>query len=156
MAELVNHRTVPLQYRFLVAMQGALGIGNDLNKFSDADMALATKLTALYKTVRTTVQHGNQYRLQSPPFEATQVQYVSRDGAQSVVLAYLHSQQLGLAQPRVQLQGLDPNATYKLQPLDDRKFRGELTTTGTQLMGQGIDLRLTGDFDSTAVVVTRQ
>jgi alpha-galactosidase len=152
----LNHRTVPLQYRFLVAMQGALGIGNDLNKFSDADMALATKLTAFYKTVRTTVQHGNQYRLQSPPFGATQVQYVSRDGAQSIVLAYLHSQQLGLAQPRVQLQGLDPNATYKLQPLDERKFRGELTATGTQLMGQGIDLRLTGDFDSTAVVVMRQ
>lgn len=152
----LDHRTVPLEYRFLVAMQGALGIGNDLNKFSDAEMALATKLTAFYKTVRTTVQHGDQYRLQSPPFEATQVQYVSRSGAQSVVFAYLHSQQLGLAQPRVQLQGLDPNAAYKLQPLDDGKFRGELTATGAQLMGQGIDLRLTGDFDSTAVLLTRQ
>jgi alpha-galactosidase len=137
-------------------MQGALGIGNDLNKFSDSDMALATKLTALYKDVRTTVQHGNLYRLQSPPAESTQVQYVSRDGAQSLVLAYLHSQQLGLAQPRVQLQGLDPNATYRLQPLDATKLRGELDATGAQLMGQGIDVHLTGDFDSTAVVVTRQ
>jgi alpha-galactosidase len=151
----LNRRSVPLEYRFLVAMQGALGIGNDLNKFTDADMALATKLTTLYKDVRTTVQHGNLYRLQTPPSEATQVQYVSRDGAQSVVFAYLHSERLGLVQPRVPLEGLDANSTYKLQPLDGSKFHGESTATGAQLMGSGLDLRLTGDFDSTAAVLTR-
>ena len=57
----MDQRLVPLQYRFLVAMQGALGIGANLAKFSDAEMALSAKLTAFYKTIRTTVQQGRLY-----------------------------------------------------------------------------------------------
>ena len=40
----MNGRSTPLRYRFLVAMQGALGIGSNLNKFSDADTMLATQM----------------------------------------------------------------------------------------------------------------
>src|SRR4029077_4943417 len=43
-----NTRSTPLQYRFLVAMQGALGIGSNLNKSSSDDTATATKLIAAY------------------------------------------------------------------------------------------------------------
>ena len=62
----LDGRATPLQYRFLVAMQGALGIGNNLNKWTNEDFALGAKLTALYKTVRTTVQQGRLYRLTQP------------------------------------------------------------------------------------------
>jgi alpha-galactosidase len=47
----LDGRATPLQYRFLVAMQGALGIGNNLNKWTNEDFALGAKLTALYKTI---------------------------------------------------------------------------------------------------------
>ena len=35
------------EYRFLVAMMGSLGIGNNLNKWKDEDFTLATKMVAL-------------------------------------------------------------------------------------------------------------
>ena len=137
-------------------MQGALGIGQNLNKMSDGDLEQATRLTAFYKGIRSTVQQGNLYRLQSPEgSEATHVQYVSTDGEESVLFSYLHSQRYGMAQARVRLQGLDPKAAYTLEPLDPGKVRGELKVSGAVLMGEGLQVLLTGDYDSTAVKLRR-
>lgn len=151
-----ERRGIPLQYRFVVAMEGALGIGNNLNKFSDADMALSAKLVSFYKTIRTTVQQGAQYRLQSPlDRDETQMEYVSRDGSQAVLLAYLHSQRLRVAYPPVRLKGLDANAMYRVRALDPQKYRGEEMVSGAVLMGAGVQLNLRDDYDSTAVVFER-
>ena len=77
----MNGRTTPLRYRFLVAMQGALGIGSNLNKFSEDDTKLATQMVALYKRIRETVQFGSLYRLLSPSTnDTTANEYVSKDG----------------------------------------------------------------------------
>ena len=62
----MNGRSTPLQYRFLVAMQGALGIGANLNHWTDADQSLTTKMISTYKRIRSTIQTGNLYRLISP------------------------------------------------------------------------------------------
>ena len=152
----LDARSTPLQYRFLVAMQGALGIGNNLNKWTDEDMALGAKLTALYKTIRTTVQQGNLYRLESPlGHDASQVEYVAQDGSQAVLLAYLHSMRYHLAYPTVRLEGLDTAAQYRVRALDPKKYTGEDTVSGSVLMGAGVQLRMEGDYDSTALVLER-
>lgn len=152
----LDNRVIPLKFRFLVAMQGALGVGSNLNKMSPEDLRLAAKLTAFYKTVRTTVQHGNLYRLQQPEtHEASQVEYVAQDGKQAVVFAYLHSQQYGMAQPRIRLRGLDPLAFYDVQPMDGDKYTGESRVSGADLMGRGLEVALQGDYDSTAIVLKR-
>ena len=152
----MDHRMVPLQYRFVVAMQGALGIGANLAKFSDAEMALSAKLTAFYKTMRTTVQQGRLYRLASPlTNDQSQMEYVAQDGSQAVLLAYLHSQRLLLPYSPVPLRGLDPKAIYRIRALDPEKYLGEMTVSGSMLMGSGVDLNLIGDYDSTAIVMER-
>ena len=152
----LDRRNIPLQFRFLVAMQGALGIGNNLNKWTADEMTEATRLTAFYKTVRTTVQHGDLYRLVAPEHNATAaVEYVAADGSQAVLFDYLHSQQYGLPQTAILLQGLDPNATYRIHPLDAGKYTGPDTVSGSVLMGMGIALHLRGDYDSTALLIER-
>ena len=152
----LDRRSTPLQFRFLVAMQGALGVGNNLNKWSDEDTALGTRLIAFYKTIRTTVQQGKLYRLASPlAGDASQVEYVSEDGSQAVLLAYLHSMRYEEPYPTVRLQGLDAAAMYRIRALDDRKYRGEETVSGSVLMGAGVQLRMAGDYDSTALVLER-
>ena len=152
----MDQRLVPLQYRFLVAMQGALGIGANLAKFSDAEMALSAKLTAFYKTIRTTVQQGRLYRLASPlTSDQSQMEYVAQDGSQAVLLAYLHSERLLLPYSAVRLRGLDPKAMYQIRALDPNKYLGERTVSGSVLMGAGVDLNLSGDYDSTAIVMER-
>jgi alpha-galactosidase len=151
-----DHRMVPLQYRFVVAMQGALGIGANLTKFSDADMALSAKLTEFYKTIRTTVQQGRLYRLASPlTGDPSQMEYVAQDGSQAVLLAFQHSQRLLLPYPAVRLRGLAPDAMYRLRALDPEKYTGEAVLSGSVLMGAGVNLKLEGNYDSTALVLER-
>jgi alpha-galactosidase len=163
-AWVTDARRTPLQFRFLTAMQGALGIGGNLTKWTDEELAQAQGLVALYKTIRRTVQQGSLYRLTEPgppnrhadPSEPSNVEYVAKDGSQAVVLAYLHSQRFGLAYPAVRLRGLDPNATYAVNALHDGQYAGDAEVSGSVLMGEGLTLHLHGEFDSTAVVLTRR
>jgi alpha-galactosidase len=149
----MNRRSVPLQFRFLVAMQGALGVGSNLNKFSDADTALAKKMIALDKQIRPVVQTGSLYRLLSPrTSDVTASEYVAEDGSQSVLFAFRHSQQFEVPAQAIHLEGLAPDAVYRLQYLDGRTA----DFSGAYLMQHGLDLNLRGDYDSTLVVMIRQ
>jgi alpha-galactosidase len=101
----MNGRSTSLAYRFLVAMQGALGIGANLNKFTDEETKLATSMIATYKRIRVTVQTGELYRLLSPRTEdVVATQYVAADGKQAVLFAYRHSQQLRADAPAIRLR----------------------------------------------------
>jgi alpha-galactosidase len=151
-----NGRTTPLQFRFLVAMMGSLGIGANLNAWPEADLAQAARMIAFYKTIRSTVQDGDLYRLVPPGGRAAMVnQYVSLDGRQSVVFAFLQAQQHGRPQPTVLLEGLDPRAVYRVQPLDGKTVEKLQQASGAHLMAHGLTFDLKGDFDSTAVVLER-
>ncbi len=152
-----NGRSTPLEFRFLVAMQGSLGIGNNLNHWKADDFALATKMIAWYKGVRQTVQEGELYRLRSPrDGEWTYNQYVGAGAKQSVVFAIQRSQQYGRPAPTLVLRGLDEKATYRIKPLDPQKLaekQGELS--GAYLMGRGLNVNLTGDYSGTAIVLEK-
>ena len=152
----LNGRSTSLKYRFLVAMQGSLGIGSNLNHWMDADFALASRMVAIDKEIRATVQQGNLYRLFSPrEGEFTANQYVAQDGKQTVLFAFLHSQQYLRRAPIVYLRGLDEHAVYRLKTIDD-KLVGKLeTASGAYLMNHGIELRLGGDFDGTLLILER-
>jgi alpha-galactosidase len=152
----LDRRSIPLKFRFLTAMQGALGVGGNLNHWTSQEMQLGTELTALYKTVRSTVQHGRLYRLTSPQRgEVSQVEYVAPDGKQAVLFAYLQSQHYGEAYPTVQLQGLDSAAQYRVHALDPKISSGEEVVSGAVLMHLGVRLDLRGDYDATALVLER-
>ena len=148
----LNGRRTPLKFRFLVAMQGALGIGSNLNHWSEADFALARQMLAYYKTIRRTVQEGNLYRLSSPrEGSLTANEYLARDGTQAVLFAFLHSQQFLRPAPTVYLRGLEERALYRLKPLDDKLVEKQEVLSGSFLMNRGLNLRLVGDYDSTSV-----
>ncbi len=155
------NRNTPLKFRFLVAMEGSLGIGANLNNFRPEDMSAAKDLVAFYKSIRPTVQQGLQYRLIAPsrpaaPSERAATEYVSMGGAQAVVFAYLHSQNYGDPYPLVRLEGLDPRAIYRLRPLDPKQLRSPQEASGSYWMHHGLELDLRGDYDSTAVVLERR
>jgi alpha-galactosidase len=150
-------RPAPLKFRFLVAMNGSLGIGGNLNRWSEDDMALAANLTSFYKGIRETVQKGRLYRL-SPPDAAGRVvnEYVSQDGNQVALFAFLGSQHLLLDYPVVRLRDLEENALYRLRPLDPGKVvAGSESLSGAYLMHAGLSLRLRGNYDSTALVLEK-
>jgi len=153
----LNGRSTPLKFRFLVAMQGALGIGANLNHWSDEDFALATRMVAYYKSIRETLQEGDLYRLFSPrDGNLTANEYVSADGRQAVLFAFLHSQEFVRPAPTILLRGLDDSARYRIRTIDDKVVERVEVTTGSYLMHHGLDFRLGGDYDSTSLVLERE
>jgi alpha-galactosidase len=153
----MNGRSTPLETRFLVAMQGALGIGANLNKWTPQDFALAAKMIGIYKRIRPTVQTGNLYRLASPRTADTTVnQYVSADGRQSVAFAVRHSQEYNTTPPAIHLRGLEEKAAYKIEAVDNKLVEKQAVLSGAYLMSHGLDVNLKGDFDSTAILLERQ
>jgi alpha-galactosidase len=152
----MNGRTTPLEFRFLVAMQGALGIGANLNHWTEQDSAMATKLIAVYKRIRATVQTGSLYRLLSPRTnDVTANEYVSSEGRQAVLFAFRHSQQYATAAPTIRLWGLDGRAVYRVESIDGKLVETPPQLSGAYLMKAGLNLNLRGDFDATAVILER-
>jgi alpha-galactosidase len=154
----VNNRSTSLEYRFLSSMQGSLGIGANLNKWSPDDFAVAKKMVAQYKAVRETVQEGALYRLISPvgsEFAATES--VARDGHQAVVFAFLHSSQQGQPFPLLYLQGLDPQATYSLHVGQGNVANGTVDrASGAYWMQHGVAVSLRGDFQAAMLTLERE
>jgi alpha-galactosidase len=152
----MNRRSTPLQYRFLVAMQGALGVGANLNHWTDADSAMGAKMIALYKRIRPAVQTGDLYRLLSPRTnDVTANQYVAPDGKLGVLFAFRHAQQYSTAAAAVRLRGLDEKAVYRVESIDGKLVERQGELSGAYLMRAGLNLNLRGDYDSTAVVLER-
>jgi alpha-galactosidase len=153
----MNGRSTPLATRFLVAMQGALGIGANLNKWTPQDFALAARMIGVYKRIRPTIQTGNLYRLASPrTCDVTVNQYVSADGGQSVVFAVRHSQQYNTAAPAIHLRGLEEKAIYRVESVDNKLVEKQPSLSGAYLMNRGLNVNLRGDFDSTAIILEKQ
>ena len=130
------------RYKFHAAMCGTLGVGADILKLSDEEMALFTAEIARYKTWRHVVQNGDLYRLQRPSGgNVAATEYVSKDQNEAVLFVFMHSRKFGEAIPRVRLRALRADARYFC------KETGK-TYTGNTLMNLGLSVELNGDFDS--------
>ena len=157
----LNHRATSLQYRLLSSMQGSLGIGANIAKWNDEEMATAKRLIAAYHQVQPTIVQGDLYRLISPrdgsEFSATQT--VKPDKSQSVVFAFIHSTQKGHLFPALKLKGLDPAALYTLGPIEGKARAGTPTVaSGAWWMNHGLemDAEFRGDFQAAAFRLDRK
>jgi alpha-galactosidase len=157
----LNHRTTTLQYRMLSSMQGSLGIGANIAKWNDDELATVKRLIAAYHQVQTTIVQGELYRLISPrdgsEFSATQT--VRPDKSQSVVFAFIHSTQKGRLFPTLKLKGLDPAAIYALSSIEGKARPGmPAAASGAWWMNHGIDMdeQFRGDFQAAAFRLDRK
>jgi len=156
----VNRRQTSLEYRFLSAMQGGLGIGANLNHWQDSDFATAKQMVAEYKAIRATVQQGDLYRLISPQGDSQRsaTLSVSPDRRQAVLFAFLHSSTKLDPLPAIQLRGLDPAKIYRLRRIGAAPQPGEApanppTASGRFWMERGILTDLRGDFQAAGFVL---
>lgn len=148
----VNRRATSLGYRFLSAMQGALGIGANLDNWDDKHVEAAARLVAAYKDVRPLIQRGNLYRLISPRAGSARsaTLYVAPDRARAVLFAFLHSSTRLNFMPPIRLAGLDPERRYRMRAIDAAPAPDNAVRSGAFWMGRGLDLPLRGDFQATA------
>jgi alpha-galactosidase len=152
----VNNRTTSVEYRFLSSMQGSLGVGANLDKWTPDDFAVAKDMIAAYKQVRETVQHGSLYRLISPQHnsEYSATESVSLDKQQAVVFTFLHSSQKQYPFPRVYLRGLDPTREYHLRFIHGAKaLDAPEVASGSYWMNHGISVLLRGVFQAAGLIL---
>jgi alpha-galactosidase len=157
----LNHRFTSLSYRMLSSMQGSLGIGANIGKWSDEEAATAKRLISAYHQVQPTIVQGDLYRLISPrdgsEFSATQT--VSPDKSQSVVFAFIHSTQKGRIFPTLKLKGLDPAVEYALSSIEGKPRAGTPeVASGAWWMNHGLDMdtEFRGDFQAAAFRLDRK
>jgi len=154
-----NGRTTSLGYRMLSSMQGSLGIGANLNRWSPEDFSTAKRLIAAYHSAQRTIVRGDLFRLISPRdgSEFSSTETVSNDKNQAVVFAFAHSTQKGRGFPLLQLQGLEPDAEYKLSWIEGKARPGTPAgASGAWWMRHGLQLELRGDFQAAAFRLDRE
>ena len=138
-------RQVPLRFRSHVAMAGVLGIGGDLVRWSEAELAEAAELIATYKDVREVVQHGELHRLQPHTAGVSAVQYVR--GPRSVVLAWRPAPQFAEPAGPIRLAALDRDGEY----LVDGRIH-----LGSTLIAKGLPVEFPdGDYGSAMYVLDK-
>ena len=157
----LNKRATSLAYRMLSSMQGSLGIGANITKWTPDEMALAKRLIAAYHEVQPTIVQGELYRLISPrngsEFSATQS--VQQDKSQSVVFAFVHSTQEGRGFPILKLKGLDPQAQYALTAIEGKTAAdAPATASGAWWMNHGLEMDqdFRGDYQAAAFRLDRK
>jgi alpha-galactosidase len=158
-----NHRVTSLDYRFLSAMQGALGVGANLQDWTQEDFQTATRMITAYKQLRPTIQFGSLYRLIPPVFAATGLpspvsatEYIARDGSQLAVFAFLGSSHFGDPYPTLYLRGLDPKAMYRIKVISGNASDApETEESGAYWMNRGFTPALVGDFQAALFVLER-
>ena len=158
-----NHQTgrsVPLKFRFDVAMTGRLGMELQPKDMSAEEREFSKQAIAHYKTIRPIVQMGNQYRLVSP-FDKKGIaalMYINDDASQAVFFAYKMEHFAGMNVQRVRMDGLDADKTYRITELnvapcekpchlDGQTFKGRM------LMNTGVELALNKEYASRVLLL---
>ena len=147
-----NHQTgntLPLKFRFDVAMAGRLGIELQPSDMTEKERAFAKKCIATYKRIRPVVQFGDLYRLISPyggQNEAA-LMYVSPGKDHAVAFLYVLRYQCRYAYPILKLRGLDPGKKYRIVELNKESERSYCkgdgkVFTGDFLMKYGVQVQI--------------
>lgn len=145
-----NHqtgRTLPLKFRFDVAMSGRLGMEIQPKDMNVEDKKFAARAIDAYKKIRPVVQFGDQYRLMSPYDNkgVASLMYVTPDKNRSVFYAYKMNHLINMLVPVVKLNGLNPEKNYRisdLTPSDEKKpcaLDGKIIS-GKVLMNEGLPM----------------
>ena len=131
-----------LDFRFNIAMQGSLGIGGNLLKYSDEDLKLCKKYISLYKEIRELVQFGDLYRIMDIDKDEISVnQYVNGEKTESVVFIAANGTRFYKKKVPLIFDGLDENRRYTLT-IGGKQYE----KSGSYLMNVGIDIMVRGAY----------
>ncbi len=138
-----------LDFRFNIAMQGALGIGGNLTKYSEKDLEICKNNIKIYKEIRDIVQFGNLYRIMDiDEDEILFNQYVNDDRTKSVAFIAANGTRFFKKSVPMRFDGLDENKRYTLTVNNETYEK-----SGAYLMNVGIDMIIRGvDYNRIIII----
>lgn len=144
-----NHqtfRTIPLKYRVDVAMSGRLGMEIQPKNMTEAEKELCRTAIAQYKEIRSVVQFGDLYRLQSPydKLGVASLMYVTPQKEEAVFYWWKTEHFCNQHLPRIKMAGLAADKQYKvteLNRIDNEPLAVEgKVFSGAFLMANGLEI----------------
>lgn len=138
----LSKREIPTRFRFHSAMMGTLGVGSNILKLDQEEIAVYRDMIAQYKTIRSVVQEGDFYRLR-PLSQNKYYAYQYLHQGRGLLFVFLPQTMIGHDGARILLQGLDPAGQYRMTVLGE-----EFTKSGEYFMNFGVKIRLVGDYAS--------
>ncbi len=142
-----NGRITPFETRGHVALFGTFGYELDITKISEEERAQIPGQIALYHKYNELIREGDYYRLASfsknNEFDCWSVN--AKDGSECLVAYVSVFARMNMKGRTVKLQGLDPDALYKVEGTDETYY-------GDVLMNVGYHFpEIRGDFQSRLV-----
>ena len=150
-----NHqtgRTLPLKYRFDVAMSARMGLELNPADMDQDELAFVRSAVADYKKIRPVVQRGDLYRLMSP-YDGNFAALMYRADDVAVVFVYKVSHHLGQFMPTLKLKGMSEKLNYKLTEINQVDGRTHCSDVGRSMLGgtlmrKGLKIQLPQNYDS--------
>jgi len=159
-----NHqtgRTLPLKFRFDVAMSGRLGLELKLSDLPEQSLNFVREAVKSYKSIRNVVSTGDIYRIMSPyDTDYSILSYLCEKENKLILFAYKLKHLIGQLMPMVKLKGLNASSDYLIEEIN--LLKGQLphcqqngfVMTGRDLMNKGLRLNLAEEYDSAVIVFT--
>ena len=118
-------------------MSARLGMEMQPKDMSESERTFSRKAIETYKQIRPLVQFGDLYRLISPYSDqgVSSLMYCSEDKSEAVFFAYKLKHFVAQPIPTFRMDGLNPDANYRITELAEGK-----TFSGKFLMGQGVEI----------------
>ncbi|KAI8138980.1 alpha-galactosidase [Fennellomyces sp. T-0311] len=157
-----ENANIPLSFRFHVSFMGGLGIGSNINEFTEEELSESAAWVSLYKKIRPVIQNGDLDWLVQPSRLSELVgvsQSTARDQSEAVVLAFRHNSPFSTPLNLIRLRYLNPKANYKVTVWgsDPHEAQEEYEMSGALLMNKGILLTsLNGGMFKSNVVWVKQ
>lgn len=143
------NRSATLDFKFNIAMQGALGIGSNLEHFTQEDIEISKRNVELYKKIRDIIQFGELYRiLDIDKDEILFNQYVKPD--KSVAVAFIASDGTRCFKKAVPFYflGLDDDKRYSLE------WEGNsIVKSGAFLKNVGLHSKIRGEYFNKIIII---
>ena len=157
------NRNTSIKFRTDVASMCKLGFDLGLKDLSKDELTYCQKAVANWKRFQPAIMDGTQYRLVSP-YESNHmaVNYVSKDKSQAILFAYDIHPRFQEKLMAVKLQGLNPDAMYKIEEINlmphtasTLKANGKVLS-GDYLMKVGLDVFGFAQTRSHVISITAQ
>lgn len=140
----INVDPVSLEFRFVVAMAGVLGIGADLMQWDPARMQHAAALVKFYQDIRSTIHRGSVFRHGAPADDWYAIQYTTQ--RQAVLLVWARAPRP--PNVRIHLADLQPSHRYRVRGSD-------IVLSGSEASERGVPVPFSIAPDCDVLVLER-
>jgi alpha-galactosidase len=157
-----NHQTgrsLPLKFRFDVAMSGRLGLELRPSDLPEKSLAFVNDAVTSYKAIRHAVATGDLYRIMSPySSDYSILSYLCNNEGKLVLFAYKLKHLLGQLMPMVKLKGINPEKNYRIEEINlyekqpPHCQQNGLVMSGKDLMSKGLRVNLIEEYDSAVII----